>query len=134
MDLSFLNSITYASHLKARFRLSYDIACRWGVRFWDRLLLFQPKYRNSMMYITFYLGVPKFHLPGHGRKCHSIWSLNFRDGWARTDGEGIERFWALINRFATASREMASGSRHDFLDYQIGSSNFRKLVGMGGYL
>lgn len=131
MDLALLSSVACTEPENINFRLTYDIACRYGLRLWKRIPLFARKYSIPVLGHTFCLGVPKFHLPGHGRGCHSIWSLNFRDGWARTDGEGIERFWSIVNRFATATREMASGTRHDFLDYAIGASNFRKLCVLG---
>jgi hypothetical protein len=76
-------------------------------------------------------GIPKFHLPAHGTKCLSLYSLNFLRGWARTDGEGIERLWASTNPVATMTREMSGGARHDFLDDQWGASNFRKNVNLG---
>jgi hypothetical protein len=131
MDLSLLSTMRHTERGNTRVRLSYDIACRYGLKLWERIPLFQPQYRLPVQGKDFILGVPKFHLPGHGRACHSKWSLNYRVGWGRTDGEGIERFWAIVNRSASASREMTSGNRQELLDYTFGASNFRKLVGLG---
>src|ERR1700748_2488564 len=76
-------------------------------------------------------GIPKFHLPAHGSKCWSLFSLNFLRGWARIDGEAIERVWAAINGVTTSTREMSPGARHDYLDDQWNAANFRKLVNLG---
>lgn len=60
-----------------------------------------------------------------------MFSLNYLSGCARVDGEGIERFWADSNGLATSTREMAPGSRHDFLDFHWSAVNFKKVVGLG---
>lgn len=131
MDMALLSGIKATEPGNTRFRVTYDIVCRYGLRLWQRLPCFDSLYSTPVQGKTFTFGVPKFHLPGHGRACQTKWSLNFRRGWARTDGEGIERFWAVMNRFATATREMTAGNRQDFLDYAIGASNFRKLKDLG---
>jgi hypothetical protein len=116
-------------------RLTYDIICQWSRHFLHRASLFPDRYarRVADVGLRFSYGIPKFHLPAHGRKCQGVFSLNFRLGWARVDGEGIERLWGWMNRFAPSSREMATGARQDFLDYQFGAWNWQKVVGMGTY-
>lgn len=129
MDLAFLSAIK--DTLIKRIAISYDIACQWTRNLPKRIPLFPHEYHQPYQQKEIRSGVPKFHLPGHGDKCRTKWSLNFRRGWARTDGEGVERNWACIERFATATREMAAGSRHDFLDFQIGAANWRKICRLG---
>jgi hypothetical protein len=75
--------------------------------------------------------IPKFHLPAHGFKCWSLFSLNYIKGSARVDGEAIERFWSLTNPVATSTREMAPGARHDYLEERWRTANFRKMVELG---
>jgi hypothetical protein len=111
--------------------ITYDIMCQWIINFATRAALFPPSLTEHLAVTQLQVGIPKFHLPAHGSKCWSLFSLNFIKWWARTDGKGIERLWAATNSAATIVREMAPGSRHDYLDDQWGALNFRKLVGLG---
>jgi hypothetical protein len=128
-DLAFLSATRHRQISLAK--TSYDIACQYSVNFWKRSSAFPSDYVKHLDTMEIEFGIPKFHLPAHGPKCHSVYSLNFMNGWARTDGEGIERTWANTNPLATSTREMAGGARHDFLDDQFGAQNFKKLVGLG---
>ncbi|KAG2047693.1 hypothetical protein BDR06DRAFT_985080 [Suillus hirtellus] len=47
---------------------------------------------------AFMFGIPKFHCPAHKEKCVIPHSLNLMPGVGWTDGEGIERNWAEMNR------------------------------------
>lgn len=129
MDFVFLSAIL--NIILLYIFISYDIACQWSVNLLRRAKLFPPVLGSILDRVQLTFGIPKFHLPAHGSKCRSKFSLNFVDNWARVDGEGIERVWSFLNGFAPASREMARGARHDFLDYQVGSMNFRKVVELG---
>lgn len=113
--------------------LSYDVVCQWKVKFWEERLpelppglrqSFPPKHCVS-------LAIPKFHLLAHESACHPPHSLNLKPGAGQTDGEGIERNWAMLNGVAASTREMGAGARHDTLDDHCGHSNWRKLVGLG---
>ena len=131
MDCAFLG---YLVHCFAKnVRLTYDIVCQWSKHFRARAALFPDPYARRVADVGLHLsfGIPKFHLPAHGSKCQGIYSLNYLLGWGRVDGEGIERLWSWMNRFAPSSREMASGTRQDFLDYQFGAWNWQKVVSMG---
>lgn len=96
-----------------------------------RISAFPRDLTAHMDRLTLAFGIPKFHLPAHGPKCWSLFSLNFIRGWARIDGEAIERVWSAINAVATSTREMSPGARHDYLDDQWNAANFRKLVKLG---
>jgi hypothetical protein len=80
---------------------------------------------------AFLFAIPKFHAPAHEEKCSTPHSLNLMPGVGRTDGEGIERNWAEMNRVANSTKEMGPGSRHDTLDDHFGHHNWRKLTGLG---
>lgn len=129
MDFAFLSAIR--NTLISRIAITYDIACQWTRNLYKRIPLFPQEYNEVFQEKEIFAGIPKFHLPGHGEKCKTKWSINFRRGWARTDGEGVERNWSVLDRFATVTREMAAGARHDFLDYQMGAVNWRKICGIG---
>ena len=78
--------------------------------------------------------VPKFHLAAYGEACQGPYLLNWIPGSARTDGEGIERGWSLVNQLATMLREMGPGFRHDTSDNHWSALNWRTLIGLGTYL
>ena len=112
-------------------KTSYDIICQWKTNFYKRASAFTPELAYHLKDMAIHFGIPKFHLPAHGSKCWSLYSLNYLPGWARVDGEGIERFWADTNALATSTREMAPGTREDFLDYHWAAANFKKVAGLG---
>ncbi|KAF7309126.1 CxC2 domain-containing protein [Mycena kentingensis (nom. inval.)] len=58
-------------------------------------------------------------------------SLSYTRGVGRTDGEGIERTWAILNTMSYATKEMAQGNRHDTLEDKVDHINFEKNVGQG---
>lgn len=130
MDFMYLSSIR--GTLVLRILLSYDVICQWKVKFWtERLPQMPENLRPTIPKEAVDLAVPKFHLVGHESACHPPHSLSFKVGAGQTDGEGIERNWAVINGVATSTREMGAGARHDTIDDHCGHANWRKLVGLG---
>ncbi|KLO04959.1 hypothetical protein SCHPADRAFT_789776, partial [Schizopora paradoxa] len=115
-----------------RLVVSYDIVCQWYRNAPTRLpslpsdICFNPRDINSFEEV-----IPKFHIAAHGKSCQSIFSLNYRAGMGRTDGENIERGWAWMNPAALSTREMGEGSRQDTLDNQWGAWNWRIITNMG---
>jgi hypothetical protein len=128
-DLAFLSALQHITG-EVLF-VSYDIACQWTVNLHTRCEDFPPDLREALENRQIRYVIPKFHLPAHGFRCWSMFSLNRIPGSARVDGEGIERLWSVSNPVATSTREMGKGSRHDFLEDRWGAANFRKLVGLG---
>lgn len=115
-------------------KVSYDIACLWFVNFYTRASRFPENYRNHLFELNIRPAIPKFHLPAHGAKCWSRFSINYLEHWGRVDGEAIERLWSTTNPIATSTREMTPGARRDFLEARWGASNFRKIVDLGSSL
>jgi hypothetical protein len=111
--------------------VSYDVACQWSVNFSSRFAAFPAAMQFDIINILFDTVIPKFHILGHGPKCQSIFSLNYRRWMGRTDGEGVEREWSHINPVALSTKVMGPGSRHDTLDDHWGAWNWRKVVLMG---
>lgn len=95
---------------------------------------FPESYRTHLPGLDIEAAVPKFHLPAHGSKCWSQFSINYLQNWARVDGEAIERLWSTTNPIATSTREMTPGARRDFLEDRWGASNFRKTIELGSSL
>lgn len=110
---------------------SYDIACQWGTNFRQRMESFPQFLQLNFLFVVLKYLIPKFHLPGHGLACQSLFSFNLTRGVGRTDGEGIERLWSTTNGCAGSTKEMGPGARHDTLDDHFGDWNWRLLVGMG---
>ena len=75
--------------------------------------------------------VPKGHVNSHKEDCRTRFSLSFRPGSGQTDGEGVERNWAIMNMAAGSTKEMGEGHRHDTLDDLWGDLNYRKVLGLG---
>lgn len=108
----------------------YDIACQWKVNFPKRMEELPP-HLHIPESVTLDFAIPKCHCPAHQPICQTPHSLNLKPGAGRTDGEGIERDWSMINPAANSTKEMAPGTRHDTLDDLFGYHNWQKTVNLG---
>lgn len=106
----------------------------WTVNFFSRVSSFPEELRSHLPNVKISAAIPKFHLPAHGSKCWSRYSINYLQHWGRVDGEAIERLWSTTNPIATSTREMTPGARSDFLEERWGASNFRKIIDLGSSL
>ncbi|KAJ6514716.1 hypothetical protein DFH09DRAFT_1332844 [Mycena vulgaris] len=111
----------------------YDIACQWGINFWERMKK-MPAHMRLPAGVKVQFKVPKFHLPPHVKKCHGPYSFNFTKWVGRTDGEGVERNWSWLNMAARLVSVMGPGSREDTIDDFCGFTNWRKMCGLGNSL
>jgi hypothetical protein len=110
---------------------SYDIACQWGTHLLSRMnASTMPEWLRLAPSTTLELFVPKFHLPGHITKCQAPFSFNFAPGVGRTDGEGVERNWSMLNGIARSVSMMGPGGRWDTLDDFCNYANWRKTVSL----
>ncbi|KAJ6489330.1 hypothetical protein C8R47DRAFT_1215677 [Mycena vitilis] len=75
--------------------------------------------------------LPVWHAVAHETACRTQNSLSFATGVGRTDGEGIERTWSILNPLGFATKEMGEGARHDALENKIDHINFEKNVKQG---
>ena len=128
MDFILLSALTPL--LVTSVFVSYNIACQFKLGFETRMPKL-PKDLHIPSDVQLGWGIPKCHCPMHKVHCQAPHSLNFKPGVGRTDGEGIERSWAEMNRVANSTKEMGPGSRHDTLDDHFEHHNFRKLVSLG---
>lgn len=129
MDYIFFSSIMFFQLLALV--ISYDIACQWTRHLLKRLMELPPHLRVDFNATKLTALIPKFHLPAHTVSCHTKYSYHLATGVGATDGEGIERDWAMLNPLANSTKEMGPGSRHDTLDDHLADLNWRKITGLG---
>lgn len=113
----------------ARIVLAYDINCAYCKNIKHRFDTHFPELADSIHKIDHL--IPKLHIYGHKELCQILHSFNYTSGVGRTDGEAIERVWALDNNNIVSTREMDSGHRHDILNDQHSALNFDKTTGLG---
>ena len=75
------------------------------------------------------VGIPSWHINGHGPSCCSNFSLGYMEGVGRTCGEEVETSWAQTNALGTSMQEMGPGARHETLNDHWGGFNFHKIIG-----
>lgn len=111
--------------------ISYDIACQWQIHFLSRMATMPEHMRMDVYQTTVLYGLPVWHAAAHERSCQVQNSLNYMKGAARTDGEGIERVWSVLNPLSWATKEMAGGAQADAIEDKIDRHNFTKNINQG---
>ncbi|KAJ7018021.1 hypothetical protein C8F04DRAFT_1214811 [Mycena alexandri] len=115
--------------------ISYDIACQYGKKFWERMRKMPEEYNEYKIDVAedrVWFKVPNFHLPPHKRPCHSPFSFHWMWGAGRTHGETVEQNWEFTNRAAASTKMMGLGSRHATLEDLFGFRNWQRLVAWEG--
>ncbi|KAJ7021705.1 hypothetical protein C8F04DRAFT_1213743 [Mycena alexandri] len=104
--------------------VSYDIACQYAIKFWERMAGFPEAMRLNIAPGNVWWKVPNFHLPPHKKLCHSPYSFHWMRGAGMTHGEGVEQNWSFSNGAAGSTRLMGPGSRHATLEDVFGFHNY----------
>ncbi|KAG2341292.1 hypothetical protein BDR05DRAFT_977042 [Suillus weaverae] len=113
---------------------SYDIACQWHKKLWQRVLALPSQLQPNHMHTAFNFFVPKFHIAAHITTCQTNFSFNWTPGVSQTDGEAPEHGWSDINRIAASTKEMGPGTRREVLDDHFGDWNWKKVTAFGRVL
>ncbi|KAG1741216.1 hypothetical protein EDD22DRAFT_786755 [Suillus occidentalis] len=113
---------------------SYDIACQWHKKLWQRVSALPLQLQPNRAHTAFNFFVPKFHIAAHIATCQTNFSFNWTPGVGRTDGEAPERGWSDINRIAASTKEMGPGTRREVLDDHFGDWNWKKVTAFGHVL
>lgn len=79
---------------------TYDIACQWSKNLLKRAGSMPDEVQPSLSQEQLQFKLPKMHTMAHGWKCQPAHSLNFTEGAAMTDGQGIEQNWVQTNAVA----------------------------------
>ncbi|TBU25756.1 hypothetical protein BD311DRAFT_780148 [Dichomitus squalens] len=113
----------------------YDINCQYRIHFKQRIAELQQQFPTlsafRFKYFPYTLpAIGKFHAPAHVSSCRTAYSYNFLPGVGMTDGEALERIWALYNALALRTKEMSSGHRHDVINDFHSDMNVRRLHAM----
>lgn len=108
--------------------VSYDIACQWSKSLLERIAKFPDHIQINVPEGSLSYAIPKLHIQSHIREGHSPYSLNYRKGVGRTDGEGPERRWWDIQPAAASTKVMGPGQRQGVLEDYWGYANWRKKV------
>ncbi|KAJ7031694.1 hypothetical protein C8F04DRAFT_959933 [Mycena alexandri] len=116
--------------------ISYDIACQWKINLPTRAKKIQDdsKLTTRLGEFEIQFALPVWHAAAHEVECQTQNSLSYTGGVGRTDGEGIERTWAVLNPLGFSTKEMGSGARHDALENKVDDLNWEKNIGQGDTL
>ncbi|KAJ7436806.1 hypothetical protein B0H11DRAFT_1754347 [Mycena galericulata] len=109
--------------------ISYDIACQWRKNLPQRMEKLPPAIRLDLTKTELQTGLPVWHASSHELDCSNKNSLSFLPGVGKSDGEGVERTWAVLNPAAFHTKEMGYGNRADALEDKIDAHNFQKNLG-----
>lgn len=110
--------------------ITYDIACQFKVNFWKRIDALPDALKNlDLPPITW--GLPVWHGNVHDMQCEAKESVKYKPGMGKTDGEGPERIWSLLNPMSYITKEEQPGARQDDHEDKINSISWRKNIGAG---
>ncbi|KAJ7866301.1 hypothetical protein B0H13DRAFT_2561520 [Mycena leptocephala] len=112
--------------------LSYDIACQYSKKFWERIAGLPESLIFVLDHARVWFKVPNFHLPPHKPPCHVPFSFHWMWGAGRTHGETVEQNWEFTNGAAASTKMMGMGARHATLEDLFGFHNWRRLVSWRG--
>lgn len=110
--------------------ITYDIACQYKKR-WKERIAALPRQLQALPVPVVTWGLPVWHGKGHGIKCEEENSLKYQVGVGKTDGEGPERLWSVLNPLSYMTKEEHHGARHDDIEDFLNMHNHRKNISMG---
>ncbi|KAJ7097104.1 hypothetical protein B0H15DRAFT_945777 [Mycena belliarum] len=114
--------------------ISYNIACQWKKGLPERNAKMPSAIRLPLDTFTYQCALPVWHAASHNEDCQNENSLSFKSGVGKSDGEGVERVWSVLNPAANHTKDANSGQRVDVLEDKIDSHNFLKNIGQGDAL
>ncbi|KAJ6454065.1 hypothetical protein C8R47DRAFT_1083232 [Mycena vitilis] len=135
MDWIFLAAIAGIALLSIA--ISYDITCQWQIHLLERakkIAQNNPTILTDLEDFEIQYALPVWHAVAHETSIQSQNSLSYAVGVGRTDGEGIERTWSILNPLGFATKEMGDGARHDAIENKIDHISHEKNVRQGSTL
>jgi hypothetical protein len=67
----------------------------------------------------------------HNGDCKDTNSQSFQEGIGKSNRDGVERTWSVLNPAAYATKDAGWGQRADTLDDRLNNHNFLKNIGQG---
>ncbi|KAH9829608.1 uncharacterized protein C8Q71DRAFT_863183 [Rhodofomes roseus] len=120
---------------------SYDVNCKYGIHWWTRLekiASLVPSVPGVTLAKEIWPAirrcVPKWHLASHKGLCQWLFSFYYTPGVGNTDGESVERRWAVLNAIGRSVREMGPGHRQDVIDAHNSDFNAQKMFKIARHL
>ncbi|KAF9023545.1 hypothetical protein BDZ89DRAFT_955582, partial [Hymenopellis radicata] len=110
--------------------VTYDIACQYRKHFKERIKAL-PDVLKNLDLPEIQWGLPIWHGGAHEISCETAESLKYKKGVGKTDGEGIERVWSVLNPMSYMTREEQPGARHDDIEDKVDKHNFGKNIHLG---
>ncbi|KAJ7801671.1 hypothetical protein B0H14DRAFT_3489329 [Mycena olivaceomarginata] len=114
--------------------ISYDIACQWKLNLAEHIQRLPSDMRLPLNTIKIQYALPVWHAGSHNEECQNDNSLSFKVGVGKTDGEGVERTWSVMNPAAFMTKDAGRGVRADTMEGKIDNHNYLKNVGQGDAL
>ncbi|KAJ7492940.1 hypothetical protein B0H11DRAFT_2228263 [Mycena galericulata] len=114
--------------------ISYDIACQWKKSFPERNAKMPKEIRLHLEHFTYQCALLVWHAGSHNEECQDDNSLSFKPGVGKSDGEGVERVWSVLNPASYQTKDAGRGQRVDVVEDKIDSHNFLKNIGQGDAL
>jgi hypothetical protein len=114
--------------------ISYDISCQWKINLAKRNQKMPRNMRLDLDNIKLQCALPVWHASSHEDSCQNANSLSFKPGVGKSDGEGVERTWSVLNPASYHTKDMSKGNCNDTLEDKIDSHNYLKNLGLGAYL
>lgn len=111
--------------------ISYDIACQWKINLKERNENLPADMRLEFEKIKLQCALPVWHAASHNDDCANENSLSFKPGVGKSDGEGIERTWSVLNPAAYSTKNAGKGQRADVIEAKIDNHNYLKNVSEG---
>jgi hypothetical protein len=113
--------------------ISYDIACQWKIHLTECVPNLPEELSLPLDKIKVQYALPVWHAGSHNEDCQDENSLSFKLGVGKTDGEGVERTWSVLNPAAFSTKDSGCGVHADSLAEKINNHNYLKNVGRGTY-
>ncbi|KIK64513.1 hypothetical protein GYMLUDRAFT_161123 [Collybiopsis luxurians FD-317 M1] len=82
----------------------YNVNFQYSIHLLEHGALYPPELQLPMSANHIQFFVPKFHLNAHQESCHIAFSYNWTPKVARTDGEGPECSWHVLNPLASSTK------------------------------
>ena len=110
--------------------ISYDIACQWYVKLYQRMVHWPCRLRIPDTVQTRAV-ISKLHFHSHQDKNHAQHCLHWMLGVGQCDCECPEQIWAAHNSLRNSTKSQGPGTRHDNLNFHFSFWNWEKYSSIG---